>query len=249
MTYRIVIPARYASTRLPGKALRNCAGKPLLQRVFEQAQKSSADAVIIATDDTRIEQAATGFGARVVMTSSDHGSGSERIAEVVEQLDWADDCLLVNLQGDEPLMPPDCLDQVAGLLQENPNAAVASLWWPVASEQEFSNPNAVKVVTDESGMALYFSRAAIPGHQLLHSSGWASARRHIGLYAYRAGSLRQLSSLPAGILELQEHLEQLRWLEAGHSIVVARAVQEVPCGVDTEEDLLAVNRILDGRGE
>ena len=245
MNYRIVIPARYASTRLPGKALRDCGGKPLLQRVYEQAQLSSAEMVVIATDDVRIESVASSFGARVVMTNSEHRSGSDRIAEAVRLLDWPTDCLLVNLQGDEPLMPPECLDQVAALLHERwEDASVASLWWPIASQEEFANPNAVKLVTDNSGQALYFSRAAIPGNQENQANGWQMGCRHIGLYAYHAGTLQQLTSLPAGKLETQEHLEQLRWLEAGHRVVVARANQSVPAGVDTEADLLMVECII-----
>ncbi len=247
MQYKIVIPARYASTRLPGKALRECAGKPLLQWVFEQAKKSAAEAVVIATDDRRIEEAAKSFGAQVVMTDHGHRSGSDRIAEAVEQLGWPDDSLLVNLQGDEPLMPPECLDQVAALLNERQDASVSSLWWPVSSQEEFSNPNAVKLVTDHSGQALYFSRAPIPGDHQNVSTGWKLARRHIGLYAYRAAVLQELTALPPGKLETQEHLEQLRWLEAGHQIVLARANQPVPAGVDTESDLLAVEYSLNER--
>jgi len=249
MNYRIVIPARYASTRLPGKALRLCAGKPLLQRVYEQATKSSADDVVIATDDTRIEEAAGKFGARAVMTDTAHTSGSDRISEAVQTLDWPKDCLLVNLQGDEPLMPPECLDQVASLLNERENASVASLWWPVASKEEFLNPNAVKVVTDHTGLALYFSRASIPGSQQDKPGGWQSACRHIGLYAYRAGVLAKLTNLPPGKLEQIEHLEQLRWLEAGHQIVLARANHLVPAGVDTESDLAAAEALLESQVE
>jgi 3-deoxy-manno-octulosonate cytidylyltransferase (CMP-KDO synthetase) len=245
--YRIVIPARYASTRLPGKALRQCAGKPLLQRVYEQACKSSAEQVVIATDDSRIEDAAHSFGATVVMTGTDHVSGSDRISEAVSQLGWPDDCLLVNLQGDEPLMPPECLDQVAALIDQNQEASVASLWWPIESQHEFKNPNAVKVVTDQSGLALYFSRASVPGSQMDHADSWQNACRHIGLYAYRAGTLKQLTQLPPGTLEQLEHLEQLRWLAAGHRIVMARADHEVPAGVDTESDLHAIENILENR--
>lgn len=244
MNYKIVIPARYASTRLPGKALRDCAGTALLQRVYEQAKKSAAQAVVIATDDSRIEAAALAFGAQVIMTSSQHRSGSDRIAEAVQHLGWTGDCLLVNLQGDEPLMPPACLDQVAVLLHERPDAAVASLWWPVSSADEFTSRNAVKLVHDNTGQALYFSRAPIPGNQRDGSSGWENACRHIGLYAYRVETLQKLTALPAGKLELQEHLEQLRWLEAGFRVVVDRAIEAVPAGVDTEKDLLAVEAVL-----
>jgi 3-deoxy-manno-octulosonate cytidylyltransferase (CMP-KDO synthetase) len=244
MNYRIIIPARFASSRLPGKALLDCAGKPLIQRVYEQAINSSAEAVIIATDDKRIAAAAAIFGAQAVMTDSNHVSGSDRISEAVQQLQWPDDCLLVNLQGDEPLMPPVCLDQVAALLHQQQGAAIASLWWPVSSQEEFMNPNAVKLVADHAGRALYFSRSPIPGSQLSDNSGWQMACRHIGLYAYAAGTLKTLTSLPPGKLEQQEHLEQLRWLEAGYRVVVARATAEVPAGVDTPADLAEVERIL-----
>jgi 3-deoxy-manno-octulosonate cytidylyltransferase (CMP-KDO synthetase) len=245
MNYKIVIPARYASTRLPGKLLRDCLGKPVLRRVYEQAVQASADEVVIATDDERIQAAAREFGANVIMTDISHRSGSDRIAEAISLLGWNDECLVVNLQGDEPLMPPACLDQVAELLHENPQAAVATLWWPVSSVEQYDNPNAVKLVTSNTGRALYFSRASIPGGRSSDPDAWKLARRHIGLYAYRAGKLRELCQLPPGILESEEHLEQLRWLETGHEVVASQACEPVPAGVDTEEDLLEIQRLLE----
>ena len=240
--FYIVIPARMASQRLPGKPLLEIAGKPLLKHVFDRACQSKATRIVIATDDRRIFETAGHFGAEVVMTSPDHESGSDRIAECASQLGWTDDDLIVNLQGDEPLMPPSCLNQVAGLLLEDSSADVASLFCPVLNREEAVNPNAVKVVVDAQGMALYFSRAMIPyprstGQERRTDPDFARWKRHIGLYAYRVGALRLFTSLPPTPLETIEKLEQLRFLEAGCRIRMAPACEPIPAGVDTHDDL------------
>ena len=247
--YHIVIPARMESQRLPGKPLLDIGGRPLIEHVWRRAGQAGAQSVVIATDSTDIFHAVQEFGAEAVMTSRDHQSGSDRIAECADLLDWGDATLLVNLQGDEPLMPPACLDQAARLLQENPQAEVASLYWPIASSDEVNDPNAVKVVTGEDGFALYFSRAAIPyprsydgiSEALSDGIAW---RRHIGLYAYRVGALRAFSAMRPAYLETVEKLEQLRFLESGRRIVMAQAIEEIPAGVDTTEDLRRVRAII-----
>lgn len=233
----VVIPARYASVRLPGKPLRDINGKPMLQHVYERAIASSAREVVIATDDQRIAAAAAGFGARVCMTGEQHRSGSERIAEVCDQLSWHDDLIVVNLQGDEPTMPPPLLDQCAALL-DDPAADIATLASPIASQQDFANPNVVKTVLDDAGYALYFSRSPIP------HGGSKQALHHHGIYAYRCGVLRRLVAAPASELELCERLEQLRALSLGMTIRVALPTVRPGAGVDTEQDLLAAARDL-----
>ena len=249
--YRIVIPARLASQRLPGKPLLDIAGRPLLEHVYRQACRSAARQIVIATDDRQIFQSAQGFGAEVLMTSADHESGSDRIAECVDQLGWDNHQLIVNLQGDEPLMPPACLDQVAALLEGDPGADVASLFWPLDTREEISNPNVVKVVVSESGRALYFSRSVVP-----FPRGWRATadalesgivwKRHIGLYAYRASALRAFAAMDATPLEKSEKLEQLRFLETGRQIRMARACEFIPAGVDTPGDLERVRNIING---
>jgi len=249
--YQIVIPARMASQRLPGKPLLSIAGRSLLEHVYRQACKSGAGGVVIATDDRKIHSAAAAFGAEVLMTSQSHQSGSDRIADCANQLGWTDDQLIVNLQGDEPLMPPACLDQVAELLAGDPQADVASLFWPLDKAEEIDNPNAVKVVVSQSGHALYFSRSVVPYPR--NGSGTAAAlesgitwKRHIGLYAYRAGALRAFAAMQATPLEATEKLEQLRFLETGRRIRMERACAFIPAGVDTPGDLERVRNILDG---
>ncbi len=247
--YNIVIPARMASQRLPGKPLLDIGGKPLIEHVHDRACMSAAQAVVIATDDPGIMRVADGFGATAVMTSAAHASGSDRIAECIDFLGWPDDTLIVNLQGDEPLMPPACLDQAAALLAEDHAAEVASLYWPLSSREELSDPNVVKVVTARDGAALYFSRSPIPyvrepadiGEAMGSGGLW---NRHIGLYAYRASALRAFTTLPPTPLERVERLEQLRFLESGRRIVMAQAVEFIPAGVDTLEDLRRVQGLL-----
>lgn len=240
--YHIVIPARYASERLPGKVLLELGGQSMLQRVWNQARQSSAATVVIATDDERIVAAATGFGAQAVMTRADHSSGSDRIAECAGLLGWPDEQLVINLQGDEPLMPPACLDQVASLLLQDPECDVASLYWPISDIDEVNNPNAVKVVTDQEDRALYFSRCPVPyarSHDTVEAAmaagmGW---KRHLGLYAYRLEALRRFTRYPPTPLETSERLEQLRVLENGGRIIMAKACEFIPPGIDTRNDL------------
>ncbi len=246
MSFTVVIPARYGSSRLPGKPLLDIAGKPMIQRVWEQACECSADQVVIATDDERIEQVAQSFGARVCMTSPDHPSGTDRLQQVVQDLALPSEHIVVNVQGDEPLMPAAVIDQVANNLQQNESAAIATLSEPITDLEELRNPNAVKVVCDENGLALYFSRAAIPwprehfSTESLAMPTTGSWDRHIGIYAYRTEFLHQFVTWPPAPLEQLEQLEQLRALYHGVRIHVAQAAQKVPAGVDTEEDLNAV---------
>ena len=247
--YHIVIPARFASERLPGKVLLDLAGQPLLQHVWQRAIESSAESVIIATDDERIVVAAKAFGARVLLTRSDHQSGSDRIAECASQLGWPDDHLVVNLQGDEPLMPAACLDQVAALLDQRADCQVASLYWPVTEADEVKNPNVVKVVTDSDNRALYFSRSPIPYARSFADINAAIAagvewKRHLGLYAYRLAALRRYTTSKPTPLERAERLEQLRMMEQGGQIAMARACEFIPAGIDTPDDLERVRQIL-----
>lgn len=237
-----VIPARYASTRLPGKPLKDIAGKPMIEWVYRQASESGANEVIVATDDERIAAACRGFGARVELTSAEHPSGTDRIAELAERFSWSDQQIVVNVQGDEPLISPLCIAQTARLLGWHPDAAVATLTTPLQNDSEFHDPNYVKVVTDRSGWALYFSRAPIPWPR---DGGIPAVRRHVGLYAYRAGGLKTISAAPPCALEETERLEQLRALWLGLKIIVADAVEPPSPHVDTEEDLLKVRRLLE----
>lgn len=253
--FTVVIPARYASSRLPGKPLRKLAGKPMLRHVFDAAGQCGAEQVIVATDDERIEQAAREFGAEVCMTSAEHASGTDRLAEVVERRSLADDAIIVNLQGDEPLMPPALVRQVAEDLAANEAARIATLATPLVAAGEFFDTNVVKVVTDRSGFALYFSRAPIPwDRDLLHDGIQALPigivpLRHIGIYAYRASYLRRYATLRPCPLEQAEQLEQLRALWYGERIHVAEAAQRPGPGVDTEEDLVIAEQLLQARSE
>jgi len=250
MSYSIIIPARYASTRLAGKALVDIAGKPMIQRVWEKARESSAESVVIATDDRRIEQVANSFGARVSMTSANHPSGTDRLSQVVSDLGLPEEHIVVNVQGDEPLIPPQVIDQVATNLHCNPSASIATLCEAIESNEEIHNPNAVKVVFDKKGMALYFSRATIPWardefaadlDERPKSGNWF---RHIGIYAYRVGFLQRFVTWNPAPLEKLEHLEQLRALYNGEAIHVEEASRPVPAGVDTAEDLAVVRQIF-----
>jgi 3-deoxy-manno-octulosonate cytidylyltransferase (CMP-KDO synthetase) len=244
--FRVVIPARYGSTRLPGKALLPMMGKPMVQWVHERAAQSKAAEIIIATDDSRIAAVAQAFGAVVAMTAATHASGTDRIAEVARVGGWADDDIVVNVQGDEPLIPPELIDQVAELLQSNASAHMATLGSPLTSVGQLMDPNVVKYVVDAQGRALYFSRAPIPWSRDTAPFGFASqteiagAHRHIGIYAYRVGALLKLASLPPTPLELLEKLEQLRALENGFEIRVAEAVERPGPDVNTADDLARV---------
>ena len=243
MAYTVVIPARFASSRLPGKPLEDIAGKPMIQRVWEQARKSEAGRVVIATDDDRIASAARNFGIEVCMTSTEHPSGTDRLQEVAAQLALADDHVVVNVQGDEPLIPPEVIDQVAENLVANPDAAIATLCEPITTIEDVLNPNIVKVAMNEAGRALYFSRAPIPwpreafkqSREAMPDEGdWF---RHIGIYAYRTSFLHDFVGWSPAPLETLEQLEQLRAMYHGVQIHVAPAVADVPGGVDTPEDL------------
>ncbi len=243
MSFRVVIPARYASTRLPGKPLLDIGGKPMLQHVVERAHDSGAASVVVATDDKRIASACETFGADVCMTSAEHNSGTERLAEVVECLGWGDDEIVVNLQGDEPGMPGSLLRQVAALLEQHRDADVSTLCTRIHTAAELFDPHVVKVVSDAEGYALYFSRAVIPWDRdafAVTTEALPEAvlhYRHLGLYAYRAGYIRRYISLPACELERMESLEQLRVLYHGGRIQVAEAVELPGHGVDTADDL------------
>ncbi len=245
MSFRIVIPARYASTRLPGKPLLPIAGRPMVEHVWRRALGTGASEVLIATDDDRIASVARAFGADVVMTSADHPSGTDRLAEVARLRHWADDTVIVNVQGDEPLLPPANVIQVAELLAAHPQAAIATLKTPINDADDFQDPNVVKVVSDLHERALYFSRAPIPWpRDAERISSRAQAWRHIGLYAYRVGPLKQLANLAPSALEMTERLEQLRALENGLLIMIATA-REVPGpGVDTPDDLVRVAALV-----
>jgi 3-deoxy-manno-octulosonate cytidylyltransferase (CMP-KDO synthetase) len=252
--FRVVIPARYASSRLPGKVLLSINGKPMLQWVYERVRRSQAREILIATDDLLVVSASHSFGAETVMTDAGHQSGTDRIAEVARQRGWPDTDIVVNVQGDEPLMPPRLIDQVGELLHAHPQAAIATLAAPVGSLEEFLNPNVVKVVTDERGRALYFSRAPIPWERAGANGGLSSqkqfsgARRHIGIYAYRVGSLLQLAALQPGALERCEQLEQLRALQNGLEIRVADAAEQPGPDVNTASDIDRVSGALRRQG-
>jgi 3-deoxy-manno-octulosonate cytidylyltransferase (CMP-KDO synthetase) len=243
--FKVVIPARYASTRLPGKPLLELAGRPMLQHVYERSSRSGASKIIIATDDQRIADAAHKFNAAVCMTSAEHTSGTERLAEVVEHQGWYDDDIIVNVQGDEPLIPPALIKQVAAGLASNAAAPMATLAYPIHTTGDMADPNIVKVVLDKQGYALYFSRAAIPCHRDMPAAGNdTKALRHIGLYAYRAGFLKRYIQMEASPLESIEKLEQLRVLWHGMKIHVGIATTMPGHGVDTREDLARVDAFL-----
>lgn len=237
--FLVVIPARYASSRLPGKPLADIAGQTMIERVYSQAIKSGAQRVVIATDDARVKQACEGFGAEVCMTSPAHNSGTERMAEVVSLLDLADDTVVVNVQGDEPFIPPTIIRQVAQNLASQSKARMATLSVPIEHSDEIQNPNVVKVQSDKHGYALYFSRSVIPfDRDKAFTTQLADIyRRHIGIYAYRAGFIKEYVRWPASQLEQIECLEQLRVLWQGEAIHVATALEVPAVGVDTPEDL------------
>lgn len=249
--FKTVIPARLGSSRLPGKPLLEIAGKAMIVHVCERALEAGGE-VFVATDDLRIAKAVSGLHVKALMTRADHASGTDRITEVAEIEGWSDDTLVVNLQGDEPLMQPILIRQLAETLNNDREASVATLAAPIRDAQEIFDPNAVKVVTNQSGHALYFSRAPIPWHrdqfkgakETLPTCGtWL---RHIGIYAYRAGFLRRYVRWPQSELEQIEALEQLRMLWEGEKIKVMTVAQPPHAGVDTPEDLERVGRILAG---
>jgi len=268
LAFKVVIPARFASTRLPGKPLLDIGGKPMVVRVAEQAAQSGAQQIIIATDHPPILAVATQHGFQACMTRTDHSSGTDRIAEVATQLGWNNDTIVVNVQGDEPLIPPALIRAVAQHLQDHPECAIATACHPIHDEASMRNPNIVKTVLDKQGNALYFSRAPIPwprdaGIQLSLPEGQDgrpsslreearrresrivfSALRHIGLYAYRAGFLHAYGQLAPAAIEQTESLEQLRALYHGYKIGVAVTDHAPPSGVDTEQDLQVVRGLF-----
>ncbi len=250
--FRVVIPARHASTRLPGKPLLPLAGLPMVLHVHRLALGAGAQEVVIATDDERIRSICAEAGADVEMTSAGHESGTDRAAEVATRRGWPDDSIVVNVQGDEPMLPPVLIAQVANLLSDSPLAAIATLATPITSPDAHRDPNVVKVVARDDGHALYFSRAPIPWMSEGAGTGQGrgrscrEARRHVGLYAYRAGALRRLAALPASALERLERLEQLRALQAGLVIQVADATEAPGPHVDTREDYDRVAGLMGG---
>lgn len=250
MTFHVVVPARYGSTRLPGKPLLDLHGKTMIQRVAQQAMKSAAKVVVVASDDGRVVKSARAVGSHAMLTSPDHASGSDRTMEVVRKSEWHDDEIVVNVQGDEPLIPPEVVDQVAGILESDDRVGVATLREVIYDAEDVFDPNIVKVATDASGRALYFSRAPIPWDRNrfrsdqpveLESTNWY---RHIGIYAYRIWALRKFVDLPSSSLETLESLEQLRFLENGISIAVESAALPVPGGIDTPEDAERVREVI-----
>ncbi len=266
MHFRVVIPARYASSRLPGKPLADIGGRPMVIRVLERALQAGAETVVVATDDVRVQQAVEAAGYQALMTSLDHQSGTERLVEVAETLGWPDDTLVVNVQGDEPLIDPELIREAARQLVLHDDAVMATLAHPIHDHADFINPNVVKVVADEAGYALYFSRAPIPWPRDAFAaydptgasshSGSESFRaqqaiphaldalRHIGLYAYRAGFLRTYAGLAASPLERFEMLEQLRVLWHGYRISLGMVATTPVPGVDTPEDLARVRALF-----
>ncbi len=256
--FTVIIPARFASQRLPGKPLLDIAGKPMIEHVWQRAMASGAARVLIATDNRQIATVARGFGADVVMTREDHVNGTSRLTEVVDKLGLEDDACIVNVQGDEPLLPSSMIDRVAASLQGDDSAAMATLAEPIADQPTLMRSSVVKVVCSQQGRALYFSRAPIPwdrdrfdlqatgqsqDDQAL-GNGWF---RHIGIYAYRTAFLRDYQNLPVAPIEALEQLEQLRALYHGYAISVAVATEQYPAGVDTHEDLARVRQLLTRR--
>ncbi|MEA3138603.1 MAG: 3-deoxy-manno-octulosonate cytidylyltransferase synthetase [Gammaproteobacteria bacterium] len=246
--FHVIIPARFGSTRLPGKPLLMIGDRPLIQWVWQSARDSGAASVVVATDDERIRAAAMKFGAECLMTSPRHASGTDRIAEVSRARQWADDDIVVNLQGDEPGMPGEVIARVASALQDDESSDIATAVAPIQSLREFLDPNCVKALRSEDGQALYFSRAPVPWPRDSVAAGqptsFAGAWRHIGLYAYRVRSLLQFAAWPPTPLESTEKLEQLRALEHGMRIHLVRLTESPPAGVDTAADLERVRATL-----
>lgn len=252
IAFHVVIPARFASTRLPGKALLPIAGKPMVVRVAEQSAQSGARQIWIATDHQSIIAAVHEYGFKACLTHAHHTSGTDRIAEVVEQLRWSDDTIVVNVQGDEPLMPPALINAVAQHLHDHPECAMATACHPIHDEEAMRNPNIVKVVLDKQSNALYFSRAPIPYPRDALTPGTTppenlTVLRHIGIYAYRAGFLRAFRKLAPATIEQIEALEQLRALWHGYKIGVTVSAVGPPSGVDTEQDLHATRKLFDSQ--
>ena len=241
MSVHIVIPARYASSRLPGKPLADIAGLPMVVRVAQQAAKAAVDSVVVAVDDDRVADVVVAAGIAVQMTRADHISGSDRVMEVAELRGWSDDDVVINVQGDEPLVPPAVINQLNDRMREHADVPMATLSEALHSESEFLDLNVVKVVCNDQGLAMLFSRAPIPYPR--DSQGRRvpeSAAKHVGIYAFRVRALRRFIALGASTLEQVEMLEQMRWLQAGYPLLVIQAMERVPGGVDTPDDLARV---------
>ncbi len=245
-SFRVVIPARYQSTRFPGKPLKRIAGKEMILHVYEKAVQSDAAEVVIATDDERVFNVVQSAGAEVCMTASDHQTGTDRLVEVVHSRRWADDTVVVNVQGDEPLIPVVCINQVAENLTQNPEAVMSTLAAEILNQDEYADPNIVKVVFNSKGMAMYFSRSPIPHYRDGDFGNGCSGFRHIGIYAYRVGYLGTYQKLSSRF-EQAEKLEQLRVLDNSDSIHVDVARELPGPGVDTPEHLALVESIITGK--
>lgn len=241
MSFTVIIPARYASTRLPGKALADIGGKPMVAHVVDRARESKAFRVIVATDDQKIVDALKGVDCEVCLTSADHESGSDRLAEVVQVLNIADDEIVVNVQGDEPMIPGKLIDQVAFSLEGAKDAAMSTAARKITSHASIEDPNVVKVVFTHNGRAMYFSRANIP---FARDERKADAWHHIGIYAYRSAFLKRYHLLEPSLIEQTESLEQLRVLDNGEQIMVEKIDYETGVGVDTPADLEAIRKLM-----
>ena len=252
MSVYVVIPARLASTRLPNKPLADIAGQPMIVRVASRASLSKAEHVVVAVDDEQVLSVVSEAGFDAVLTDKDHPSGSDRVMEVAKVRGWEAHDIVINVQGDEPLLPPAIIDQMADYMRSNPDIEIATLSQPVESAEDFINPNVVKVLSDVHGRALYFSRAPIPyprDEMLADTLSDATiaandVRRHVGVYAFRVHALQRFVGLTNSSLERIERLEQLRWLEDGGHIAVLPSIEQIPGGVDTPEDLERVRRIV-----
>ena len=247
----ICIPARYQSTRLPGKPLINIKGKPLIQWAIESANKLGATEVVVATDDKRIFDFVTSLNQKVVMTKSDHQSGTDRISECAEIMNWPDETLVLNYQGDEPLIPKENIKAVLQLFEQHKDISIGTLYQEIKTTEDIFNPNMVKIVTDKNDKALYFSRAPIPWSQHLFNHLGTSElpqnityKHHIGLYVYRVSFLKAFTQLSQSDLETTESLEQLRALSTGHKIGTAKALLPTPHGIDTPQDILLFEKKL-----
>lgn len=248
--FHVIIPARFASTRLPAKPLLDIVGKPMIQHVYERALQSGAKSVTVATDDERIKNCVEAFGGKALLTSTTHVSGTDRVLEAAEMLTCSNEDIIVNVQGDEPLIPPENIQQVAEALIKNPTANMATLCEPVTDNAQIFNPNVVKVVMDNTGFALYFSRAPIPWNREAFDENHKEVtdltnyHRHIGIYAYRLEFLKQFVTWQPAVLEKLESLEQLRTLAYGAKIFVEHAKFTFPAGVDTAEDLQRIRKLF-----
>jgi len=244
----ICLPARYQSSRLPGKPLLEIAGKPLIIWALESAAKINAKQMIVATDDERIKHLVEVSGYQAVMTSNNHHSGTDRIAEVANMMEWSDDTIVINYQGDEPMTPKANIEQLIAALRDNPHASIATLYQPINNYQDLINPNNVKLVGDENDYALYFSRSAIPHSRkyfpLKQLDPDICYKHHIGLYAYRANFLKRFSQLKPSKLEGAESLEQLRAMSHGYKIIAKCAKRSMPHGIDSKEDIIRFEKLL-----